>query len=96
MIAWMKRLAVAWLIVLALVMTAAAAPRLVPVTNTGRVTMFAESGLEDEARSLATITDAALIYDYWTGPASAPILRWTFETVPDGTPQPLHLAPHGA
>ena len=40
-----------------------------------------------------SITDAALIYDYWTGPASAPILRWTFESAPDGTPQPLRLAP---
>jgi hypothetical protein len=43
-----------------------------------------------------TITDAALIYDYWTGPASAPILRWTFESAPDGVSQPLRLAPNGS
>jgi hypothetical protein len=43
-----------------------------------------------------TITDAALIYDYWTGPASAPILRWTFEAAPDGVSQPLRLAPNGS
>lgn len=43
-----------------------------------------------------TVTDAALIYDYWTGPASAPTIRWTFESAPDGTPQPLRLAPNGS
>lgn len=43
-----------------------------------------------------TVTDAALIYDYWTGPASAPVIRWTFESAPDGVPQPLRLVPHGS
>jgi hypothetical protein len=60
MTTWMKRLVVAWLIALALVTSAAAAPRLVPVANTGRVTMFAEAGLESEGRSLANITEEAL------------------------------------
>lgn len=59
----------------------------------------AERLLEPFAAQLVTmaegesITDAALIYDYWTGPASAPTIRWTFEAAPDGTPQPLRVAP---
>ncbi|MFN0250500.1 MAG: hypothetical protein ACKV2T_26705 [Kofleriaceae bacterium] len=57
---WMKRLVCAWLLAFALVTTAAAAPRLVPIAHTGRVTMFAEASLEDEARSLANITEDAL------------------------------------
>ena len=47
----------------------------------------------DEGES---INDAALIYDYWSGPASAPVIRWTFESKPEGFPQPLRLAPHGS
>ena len=43
-----------------------------------------------------SITDAALIYDYWSGPASAPVIRWTFDSAPDGVSQPLRLAADGS
>jgi hypothetical protein len=43
-----------------------------------------------------SITDSSLIYDYWSGPADAPVIRWTFDSAPDGVSQPLRLAPHGS
>ena len=56
----MARILAAVLLVLGLVLPAAAAPKLERVTTSGRVTLYAESGLEDIGTELAEKADAAL------------------------------------
>lgn len=56
----MARVIAVVLLVLGLVVPAAAAPKLERVTTSGRVTLYAESGLEDIGTDLAQRADAAL------------------------------------